>query len=181
MTIDRKPGLYKKGSADIADNAVTNVKLADMAQATIKGRADGAGTGDPTDLSAAQVKTIIDLQSAVGAGSTNISTTSNSLQDVTGLSVTLTTKASEVMVFVSIPMKTSSGAGLATINFDTVDGSILATTSSTTDQTLTFFARYSVSAGSHTWKVRYRNSDGVSTISLNMSSIQAGTIAVVVL
>lgn len=43
----------------IADDAVTNAKLADMAQATIKGRAAGAGTGDPTDLTAAQVKAII--------------------------------------------------------------------------------------------------------------------------
>src|SRR3990172_4105049 len=31
----------------IADDAVTNAKLADMAQSTIKGRAAGAGTGDP--------------------------------------------------------------------------------------------------------------------------------------
>lgn len=43
----------------IANDAVTNAKAADMAEATIKGRAAGAGTGDPTDLTAAQVKTLL--------------------------------------------------------------------------------------------------------------------------
>lgn len=48
------------GSATVADDSITNAKLADMAQATIKGRASGAGTGDPSDLSANQVSTILD-------------------------------------------------------------------------------------------------------------------------
>lgn len=43
----------------ISNNAATNAHLADMAQSTIKGRAAGAGTGDPTDLSVAQVKTLL--------------------------------------------------------------------------------------------------------------------------
>jgi hypothetical protein len=43
----------------IATGVVTNAKLADMAQATIKGRAAAAGTGAPSDLSAAQVATIV--------------------------------------------------------------------------------------------------------------------------
>lgn len=43
----------------IANDAVTNAKAANMAQSTIKGRAAGAGTGDPTDLSTAQVATIV--------------------------------------------------------------------------------------------------------------------------
>lgn len=41
--------------ADLLDNTV----LANMAAATIKGRASGAGTGDPTDLTGAQVATIL--------------------------------------------------------------------------------------------------------------------------
>lgn len=45
--------------AKIADEAVTNAKLADMAEATIKGRASGAGTGAPVDLSAAQAAAIV--------------------------------------------------------------------------------------------------------------------------
>ncbi len=46
--------------ATIVADAVTNTKLADMAQARIKGRAAGAGTGDPTDLTADQVSTLLD-------------------------------------------------------------------------------------------------------------------------
>lgn len=41
-------------STGIPDNAVTNAKLADMAQATFKMRAAGTGTGDPIDGTAAQ-------------------------------------------------------------------------------------------------------------------------------
>jgi hypothetical protein len=43
----------------IADGNVTNIKLADMAEALIKGRAAGAGTGPPQDLTAAQVLAIL--------------------------------------------------------------------------------------------------------------------------
>jgi len=50
-------------STGIADGSVTNAKLADMAQATIKGRASGVGTGAPTDLSGTQVRTIADVYS----------------------------------------------------------------------------------------------------------------------
>lgn len=47
-------------NATIGNDAVTNAKLANMAQSTIKGRAEGAGTGDPTDLTPTQVVSIID-------------------------------------------------------------------------------------------------------------------------
>jgi hypothetical protein len=46
-------------SGDLVDKAVTNQKLADMAAATVKGRALGAGTGVPTDLTGTQLKAII--------------------------------------------------------------------------------------------------------------------------
>lgn len=42
-------------------NTVTNANLVQMAQATIKGRAAGAGTGNQTDLTVAQVKTILGM------------------------------------------------------------------------------------------------------------------------
>ncbi len=45
-------------TASIANDAVTNAKLANMATATIKGRAT-AGSGDPEDLSASDVKTLL--------------------------------------------------------------------------------------------------------------------------
>lgn len=44
----------------IADGAVTNAKLAQMAEQTIKGRAVGAGTGAPQDLTPNQASTILD-------------------------------------------------------------------------------------------------------------------------
>lgn len=47
-------------AATIAADAVTNAKAANMAQSTIKGRAVGAGTGDPTDLTATQATAILD-------------------------------------------------------------------------------------------------------------------------
>jgi hypothetical protein len=46
-------------TADLVGDSVVNAYLANMAQSTIKGRAAGAGTGDPTDLTPAQVKTVL--------------------------------------------------------------------------------------------------------------------------
>lgn len=51
-------------TADLISASVANSFLADMAQATIKGRAAAAGTGVPTDLSGAQVATIIGYTAA---------------------------------------------------------------------------------------------------------------------
>lgn len=47
------------GAGALANDSVTNALLANMAQATIKGRASGAGTGDPTDLTATQATAIL--------------------------------------------------------------------------------------------------------------------------
>lgn len=65
-------------AATIANDAVTNAKAADMATATIKGRAT-AGTGDPEDLTGAQATALLDeftsgakgLVPASGGGTTN--------------------------------------------------------------------------------------------------------------
>ena len=55
----------------VPDDSVTNAKLANMAQATIKGRASGAGTGDPTDLTGTQATAILDaVVGDSGAGGT---------------------------------------------------------------------------------------------------------------
>lgn len=63
------------GTSQITDANVTNAKLANMANATIKGRAT-AGTGVPEDLTASQVKTIL----AIG------------ISDVSGLQTALDAK-----------------------------------------------------------------------------------------
>jgi len=70
-------------TAKIADDAVTNGKLANMAQSTVKGRASGAGTGDPTDLTAAQTRTI--LASPAYARSTAVTLTTQTSVDFTGI------------------------------------------------------------------------------------------------
>ncbi len=46
-------------NSKIGGSAVTNAKLDDMAEARIKGRASGAGTGSPVDLTGAEVATIL--------------------------------------------------------------------------------------------------------------------------
>ena len=56
------------GTVDINDDAVTNAKLANMPAATFKGRAAGAGTGDPADLSAAQAKTALAISTSDVSG-----------------------------------------------------------------------------------------------------------------
>lgn len=52
----------------IANNAVSNAKLSDMAQATFKMRAAGAGTGDPIDGTAAQAKTALAITTSDVSG-----------------------------------------------------------------------------------------------------------------
>ncbi len=52
------------GVVTIADDAVANAKLADMAQARLKGRAASAGTGDPIDLTPAEAKTLLAIVAA---------------------------------------------------------------------------------------------------------------------
>jgi hypothetical protein len=52
-------GFGTVATAGITNNAVTNAKLAQMAERRIKGRADSAGTGDPQDLTGAQVGAIM--------------------------------------------------------------------------------------------------------------------------
>lgn len=54
-------------SWSIDNDVVTNAKLANMAQSTIKGRASGAGTGDPQDLTPAQARAAIASDSGNGA------------------------------------------------------------------------------------------------------------------
>lgn len=57
----------RSGSGSLSNDSVTNAYLANMAQNTIKGRASGAGTGDPQDLTPAQARAVIASDSNNGA------------------------------------------------------------------------------------------------------------------
>jgi hypothetical protein len=62
--------LSAAGGGTPADNSITNAKLTDMVTQTIKGRIT-AGTGDPEDLSAAQVKTFLALSNVDNTSDVN--------------------------------------------------------------------------------------------------------------
>lgn len=53
----------------LGDDAVSNAKLANMANGTIKGRTS-SGTGDPEDLSASQVRTVLSVLTSTQLAST---------------------------------------------------------------------------------------------------------------
>jgi hypothetical protein len=72
-----------------ADGTVTNAKLADMAQATIKGRAAGAGTGDPTDLTGTQTRAILSMATTDAVTFESLTLNSTGLLTVGGASTTL--------------------------------------------------------------------------------------------
>ncbi|TXH57986.1 MAG: hypothetical protein E6Q97_03350 [Desulfurellales bacterium] len=69
-------GFGTVATGGIAADAVANAKLANMAESTIKGRAAGAGTGDPADLTAAQVRALLGL-TAGGTLAVNTTQTGN--------------------------------------------------------------------------------------------------------
>jgi len=61
------------GATTIANDAVTNAKLANMAASTLKGRIS-SGTGDPEDLSVSDVRTIINVADGTTANTASTAT-----------------------------------------------------------------------------------------------------------
>jgi hypothetical protein len=119
------------GSTTLADGSVTNAKLANMAQATFKGRAAGAGTGAPADLTATQAKAILALTASDVSGLATVAT-SGDAGDLTG---TLSnarlsaftgdaTKAagSGVLTLATVNSNTGTYGGAATVPQISVDG-----------------------------------------------------------
>lgn len=81
------------GAQTIAANAVTNAKLADMATGTIKGRTTAA-TGDPEDLSAAQVRSLLNVADGANAyahpnHTGDVTSTGDGAQTIAAKAVTL--------------------------------------------------------------------------------------------
>lgn len=75
------------GTAFIPDNSITNAKLADMADSTIKGRASGAGTGDPQDLTGTQVVAILPSATTAVNGVVMLATDAEIQQSAAGSNV----------------------------------------------------------------------------------------------
>lgn len=86
----------------VPDDYVTNAKLADMAEATFKMRAAGAGTGDPIDGTAAEAKTALALVKAdVGLG--NVDNTSDATKN--SAAATLTNKTLVDPIITGTPLE----------------------------------------------------------------------------
>lgn len=84
----RTPTDNTVSTAKIQDDAVTNAKAANMVQSTIKGRAVGAGTGDPTDLTATQATAILDTVTNAAKGLSPAITTDGHVIQLNGTTPT---------------------------------------------------------------------------------------------
>ena len=118
------------GATTIADNVVTNAKLSDMVQATIKGRASGAGTGDPVDLTAAQARTILNVEDGA-----NAYVHPNHTGDVTSSGGGATTIANNAVTTAKIINDAVTNAKLANMATATIKGRTTAGTGDPEDLT----------------------------------------------
>ena len=77
-------GFGTVASAGISSGAITNVKLDNMAEGTLKGRPTGSGLGPPTDLVDSQIRTLINVEDGATADQTDgeIETAYNNQVDV---------------------------------------------------------------------------------------------------
>jgi hypothetical protein len=112
-------------AATIANDAVSNAKLANMATQTIKGRTT-AGSGDPEDLTSAQATAILDvftstdkgLVPASGGGTTNFLRADGTFAVPPGSGGSIP----EYQSFGNLGLSASASAGALTINLKQADG-----------------------------------------------------------
>lgn len=67
---DAANGIMQILNPSIGDGSITNAQLANMAQSTIKGRAEGAGTGAPQDLTPEQARDVLGAREPLAANRT---------------------------------------------------------------------------------------------------------------
>ena len=174
------------------EGKVSNSKLNDMAQATVKGRASGSGTGPPVDLTGAQLAAILGGGSVDGANITNGTVVNDKLANMpaatikgrasgsgTGTPVDLT--ATQVRTIIGNVGSAVDGlapaSGGGTVNFLRADGTwasaggiTLRTQQATTSGTQFDFT--SIPAGVNEIVVSF---DGVSLSGTDNLLVQLGT------
>lgn len=177
-TTDSPEGTNKKvqvgnlGSASIPNDSVTNAKLANMAQATIKGRASGAGTGDPTDLTPTEVKTVLAI------ASTDVSDFGEAVEDRigtkvvagTGISVSYNDTTGETEITNDDP-----GSGVS-LDVDGLSAPVYAADGGSTDA---YAITLSPAPSGYTTGTHYRfkaNTANTGACTLNVNSLGAKTI-----
>lgn len=165
-------------AATIANDAVTNAKLANMAANTIKGN-NTAGSTDPLDLTVAQVKTMLAL-AGTNSGDQTITLTSEATGSGTGsFAVTLLNAA----VIAKVLTGFSAGAGTVAATdtilqaFQKICGNLTGTASGTNtgDQTITLSSEASGS-GTGSLAVTLSNAAIIAKV-LTGFSAGAGTVS----
>lgn len=151
-------------SLRLKDEGVTNAKMAHMAQSTLKGRASGAGTGDATDLSATQVRTILNVEDGA---------------DVTDAAAVLG----------AIPVIVSESAQISGSIFGGVSGDITITAAGVasigansvalgTDTTGNYVATLANASNGGTTISNGSGEGGAATVALNLNDLSAGAVNV---
>ena len=95
----------------ITNNAVTNTKLADMAASTIKGRITSAG--DPQDLTATQVRTLLNVADGATANAGTVTSVAALTLGTTGtdLSSSVANSTSTPVITLNVPTASASNRG----------------------------------------------------------------------
>ena len=147
-------------AATIANDAVTNAKLANVATSTIKGRATAA-TGDPEDLTAAQVRTLINVADGANAyvhpnHSGDVTSVADGAQTIVAAAVTLAKMANlsqdqfigRTTASTGVPETATITAAARTVLDDVSVGAMLTTLGGQgLDATLTALAGLNATAG----------------------------------
>lgn len=101
------------GTSQLANDAVTNAKMANMATQTIKGRI-ATGTGDPQDLTGVQARTVLGVDTSSSGEYTPTLTAVSNVSSVSPLSCHWMRVGDTVTVGGSFVINTSAGASTST-------------------------------------------------------------------
>ena len=115
-------GINKVTTEDVVadglqDDQITNALLENMVESTIKGRAAGAGTGNPTDLTAAQVLTLLGVLASSSGTYTPTTTALVNCDAVTGYTSFYIRIGNYVIVFFLLTVDATTAGTITTFQF----------------------------------------------------------------